>query len=146
MSYATVEAAVITAIRTHADFDSNNCIAGDSSPIKKGYERVCRVWYGSSRREEVTISLMRHIWTVRIDIFVPYRGKIQDMEATLASERQKVIDTLATYPRLNDLTGVTKAEILNGDSPEPLNPKRTSYRGQRLYLEVHEIVKPARVG
>lgn len=146
MSYATVEAAVVTVIRTHADFNSTNCIAGDSSPIKKGLERVCRVWYGSTKREPITLTLMRHIWTVRVDVFVPYRGKIQDMEATLASERQKVIDTLAKYPLLNNLEGVTKAELLNGDAPEPLSTKKTAYRGQRMYLEVHETVKPVRVG
>lgn len=145
MSYETIETAVVTAIRTHADFNTTNCVQGDSSPIKKGLERVVRVWYGSSRREEITIALMDHIWTVRIDIFVPYRGRIQDMETTMASERQKVIDTIAKYPRLNDLSGIRKAEILNGDSPEPLNTKKTAYRGQRLYLEVHETVKPVRV-
>ena len=145
MSYATVEAAVVTVIRTHADFDDTNCISGDSSPIKEGLERVVRVWYGTTRREEITCTLMRHIWTVRIDLFVPYRGKIQNMEATMAAERQKVIDTLAKYPRLNSLAGITKAELLNGDSPEPLGTKKTAYRGQRMYLEVHEVVKPARV-
>jgi hypothetical protein len=146
MSYANVEAAVVTVIRTHADFDSTNCIAGDRSPIKKGLERVCTVKYGNVRREAITITMMRHIWIVLVDIFVPYRGRIQDMETSLATERQKVIDTLAIYPHLDDLAGVTKAEILNGDAPEPLNPKKSAYRGQRLYLEVHETTKPVRVG
>lgn len=146
MSYATVEAAVVTVLRTHADFSTTNCTQGDSSPTKKGLERVVRVIYGGSRREEITIALMRHIWTVNIDLYVPYRGKIQDMEATFATERQKVIDTLAIYPRLDDLEGVTKAELLNGDRPEPLATKKAAYRGQRMYLEVHETVKPARVG
>jgi len=145
MSYATVEAAVVTVIKTHADFDDDNCIAGDDSPIKKGLERIVRVWYGGTRRNEVTIKLMEHVWTVRIDLFVPYRGDIHDMEATFATERQKVIDTLAKYPRLDSLAEVTKAELLNGDAPEPLNTKKTAYRGQRMYLEVHEVVKPARV-
>ena len=146
MSYATVETAVVTVLRTHADFDTDNCVQGDSSPIKKGLERVVKVWYGSSRREPITLTIMRHIWTVRIDVFVPYRGRIQDMETSLATERQKVIDTMAKYPLLDNLAGVSKAEILNGDAPEPLNTKKTAYRGQRLYLEVHENVKPARVG
>lgn len=146
MSYATVEAAAVTVLRTSDHFNSGNCVAGDSSTIKKGVEQAVRVWYGGSRREPITLTLMRHIWTVRIDVYVPYRGKIQDMEATLATERQEVIDTLAKYPLLNNLSGVSKAEILNGDTPEPLNTKKNAYRGQRLYLEVHETVKPARVG
>lgn len=146
MSYSTVESAVITVIRTHADFGTTNCTAGDLRPIKNGYQRFCAVKYGGSRREELTIHLIRHVWTVLIDLFVPYRGEVSDMEATFATERQKVIDTLATYPRLNDLSGVTKAEVLNGDAPEPLQTKKSAYRGQRLYLEVHETTKPVRVG
>jgi hypothetical protein len=132
MSYATVEAAAITVLKTHADYDATNCTSGDVSPIKKGLARVARIWYDSSRREPISVTLMRHIWTLRVDLYVPYRGRIQDMEATMATERQKIIDTFAIYPRLNDLAGVTIAEILNGEAPQPLESKRTSYRGQRM--------------
>ncbi len=146
MSYATVEAAALAVIKLHADYDDDNCKAGDSSPIKAGLPRVCRLLYGGVRREPVTLTLMRHIWTINVDIYVPYRGDLATLEALLATERQKVLDQLANYPLLNNCAGVTTAEITNADKPEPLAPKKTAYRGQRLYLEVKEVVKPARAG
>ncbi len=146
MSYATVEAAALAVIRLHADYDTNNATAGDTSPLKKGYERVCRLLYGGGRREQLTIKLMRHIWTVNVDVYVPYRGSIATLEANLATERDKIIEQLAKYPLLNNTAGVTSAEIINGDKPEPLAPKGVPYRGERLYLQVQETVKPARAG
>jgi len=145
MSYSTVETAVLTVIKLNAGYDDDNCKAGDSSPIKRGLPRVCRLLYGGGRREGLTITLMRHIWTVNVDIYVPYRGDLATLEASLATERQTIIDQLAQYPRLNNCAGVTSAEILNGDKPEPLAKKKTAYRGQRLYLEIKETVKSARV-
>lgn len=146
MSYATVEAAALAVIKLHADYDDNNCKAGDSSPIKSGLPRVCRLLYGGGRREPLTLTLMRHIWQINVDIYVPYRGELSTLEAALATERQTVLDQLAKYPLLNNCAGVTNAEVTNSDKPEPLAPKKTAYRGQRLYLEVKEIVKPARAG
>jgi hypothetical protein len=146
MSYSVVEAAALTVIKLHADYDDDNCKAGDSSPIKNGLPRVCRLLYGGGKREELTLTIMRHTWTINVDIYVPYRGKLDTLEAQLATERQTIIDQLAQYPRLNNCAGVISAEVLNGDKPEPLAPKKSAYRGQRLYLEVKESVKPARVG
>ena len=144
MSYATIEAAALTVIKLHGDYDDNNATAGDVSPLKKGYERVCRLLYGGGRREALTITIMRHTWVINVDIYVPYRGDIPTLEAALATERQKIIDQLAKYPLLNACAGVTSAEITNADKPEPLAPKKSPYRGQRLYLQVQEMVKPAR--
>lgn len=145
MSYAVIEAAVVTVIQLHANYDTTNCKAGDSSPIKKGYERVCRILYGGERCEQVTLQALKYTWIANIDIFVPYRGVVATLEANLAVERQTVIDQLALYPKLNACAGVVSAEITNSDKPEPLNPKHSAYRGQRLYLQVVEIVTPVRV-
>lgn len=141
MSYATIETAAVTTLRLHDDFDSTNCTAGDRRPIAKGYERAASIKYGNLRREEISVTLRRHIWILYVDLIVPYRGEISDMEVTLATERQKVVDTYMNSPRLSNCSGVTRAEIINGDHPEPLMTKKTAYRGQRLYLEVHETAK-----
>ncbi len=145
MSYATIEAAVVSVIQAHANYDTSNCKAGDVSPIKKGYSRVCRVLYGGGTREEVSLRCVQHTWTINLDVYVPYRGDIPTLEASLATERQTIIDQLALYPKLNACSGVIDAEITNGDKPEPLNTKRSAYRGQRLYLKVEELVTPSRV-
>ena len=145
MSYSTIESAAVAVLKTHADYDDTNCRAGDVSPIKEGYERVARFLYGGVREEPVTINLLRHVWTVFIDLYVPYRGQVPEFEGRLATERQKILDTFPLYPLLNATAGVTWARITNGANPEPLNPKKGAYRGQRLLLEVAEITKPARV-
>ena len=144
--YLDIENAVVEILRLHDDFNEYNCQRGGIEGIKKGAERLVRVMYDRISRQDLTIRVMEHTWTIKVDIYVPYRGRIQDMEDSLAIERQKVIDQLARYPRLNNLSGVTRAEILNGDAPEPLGRKKTAYRGQRLYLEVKQISQPGRVG
>ena len=145
MSYSTVEAAAVEVLKKHADFTADNCKAGDLSPAKKGYERVARFLYGGVRPEQLTLTLVKNIWTVNIDLYVPFRGQVAELEGRLATERQKIIDTFNLYPILNGTAGVQWARIINGATPEPLNPKKGSYRGQRLFLEVAEVTKPARV-
>lgn len=144
MSYSTVEASILAVIRTHADFDTNNVLAGSASAIKKGLARVVRVLKGGHRQEQITIASYRHIWTVNLDMYVPWKGKIDTLETDLATETQKVIDTLHQYPRLNGSAGVTRAELLNANQADPLVNRNGRYRGQRLFLEVHEIVTPTR--
>lgn len=144
MSYATIEAAAVLVIQKHADFDTTNCLAGDNKPIGSGLARVCRVLYGGYRKAPITLQVEKFTWTINLDVYVAYRGSKTTLEAALATERQKVIDKLGLYPLLDSATGVVRAEITNGDKPEPLGQKNAAYRGQRLYLEVDEYVTPAR--
>jgi len=144
MSYTTVETAILTVIRTHADFDTTNCLAGEASAIKKGLARVLRVLKGSHRQEAITIGAYKHVWSVNLDCYVPWRSDIATLEASLATETQKVIDTIEQYPSLNSATGVTNAEITNANQAEPLGSAKGGYRGQRLFLEVTEVTTPTR--
>jgi len=145
-TYLDIENAVLDILHLHDDFDEFNCQRGGLDGIKKGWNRLIRVMYARVTRKDLTLALVEHTWTIKVDIYVPWRGRIQDMEDTLAIERQKVIDLLARYPLLNATEGVYRAEILTGDAPEPLGGKKTAYRGQRLYLEVKQAVQPLRVG
>ena len=144
--YLDIEKAVVSVLHTHNDFSDTNCQRGDLEGLKKGWDRHIRVMYARISRRPLTATMMEHVWTVKVDVLVPYRGRIQDMEDSLAQERQKVIDTLAKYPKLDNLAGVYRAEIMNGDAPEPLGSRKTAYRGQRLYLEIHQAAEPARAG
>ena len=146
MSYALIEAAVITVLAIHGDFDTDNVKAGDSLMIGKGYERAVRVSNGGHTDKGLTLALVERTWTIFLDLYVPYRGALADLNTRLNTERQKVIDQMALYPRLNNLAGVRVATLDQSIPPEPLNPKHTVYRGQRNRLIVIEIVKPARAG
>lgn len=144
MSYATVEAAVSAVIQKHADFDSDNVSQGDASPIRNGLERVVRILYGGHRREEITIRSILDTWTTNIDLYVPWRGNLADLETQFHTEFQKIVDTIEAWPNLDACSGVIASALVNASSPEPLKVQETSYRAQRLILETKEVVTPTR--
>lgn len=144
MSSVTVEAAALTVLRIDTDYTTANSAAGDMGKISKGLARVVNIKYAYPRREPLTLTTMRHIHTVYIDSYVPYAGRLSTLHAALNAERDKIVTIFAKYPRLNATSGVYRAEIINGDYPEPLSVTKGAYRGQRFYLEVEELVKPAR--
>lgn len=146
MSYESIETSLLAVIRTHTDFNTSNVQAGEASAMKKGLARTVRVLKGPHTQNPVTIQLYRHVWTIYIDLYVPWKGKMATLETDLYTEGQKIIDTLHKYPRLNGSAGVTSAELLNAGQPEALAGDRKSrYRGQRYTLEVVEVVEPERL-
>ncbi len=145
MSYSTIETSLLAVIRKHADFDTTNVQAGEASAMKKGLERTVRILKGSHRQIPVTVMAYRHIWTINIDLYVPWRGDMAALEAALYTEGQKIIDTLHAWPYLDGSAGITSAELLNAGQPEALaGDKKGVYRGQRYILEAIEIVSPTR--
>ena len=144
MSYATIEAAVVTVIIKHADFSTTNCKARDIRPLSEGLERVCLVSYGSQAREELSIRSEKYIWTLNIDVFAPWRGEDNVLQAAINTEMQKVIDTLEAWPKLAATSGVLDSNFTNINKAEPLAEKMGSYRGQRLFFNVQEEVTPTR--
>ena len=123
MSYATIEAAVVTVIIKHADFSTTNCKARDIRPLSDGLERVCLVSYGNQAREEMTLRSELYIWTLNIDVFVPWRGEDSVLQASLNTEMQKVIDTLEAWPKLDAANGVLDSNITNINKAELLAEK-----------------------
>ena len=144
MSYATIETSLLATLRTHADFDSTNVLAGDASAIKRGVARAVRVLKRGHGQEKISLMLYKHVWGIAIDLWVPWKGSIAALETLLYTEGQKIIDTLHQYPYLNASAGVTEAEVTNADAPEPLGERKGRYRGQRYVLTVTEIVQPTR--
>lgn len=146
MSYATIEAAILTVIKTHADFDGNNCKAGNLDPIGKGKPRAVNVRYQQHSEMELSLRTIEKTWVVNIDVYVPWKGQREEYASRITAEMQKVVDTIALYPKLGDTSGVIDAKLTVGNLPGPLEEKRGRYRGQRLVLTVREAVTPARVG
>lgn len=144
MSYTTVETATVNVIRKHADFDADHCKAADGKMFGKGLARFCLVSYNSDRTQELTIKVELRIWLLNIDVFVPWRGDLAELEQRVDAEVQKVKDMLAKYPRLDAASGVTKAILATGNPKDVLQVAKGSYRGKRSILEVQEAVDPAR--
>ena len=145
MSQATIEAGIITTITQHADFDSDNTKLYDRRPMGKGKARVVVVSYNSHRKEQITLRMERRIWTYSVDVMVPWRGDLVELDTRVGVETQKVIDTLAKYPKLNGLSGIQRTDVLMTNTPDLIQEKKGGYRGRRHFIEVREIVDPGRV-
>lgn len=144
MSYAVIEAAIATSIKGHADFDADNVSRGDFRVLSAGPDRAVILTFSAHRQEEVGIQIIKHTWTTNIDVLVPYRGELPELQTRLATEAQKVLDTLNADPRLGGASDVTKSIVINAGSPEPISAQKAPYRGHRYLIETTEILKPVR--
>ena len=145
MGQATIEAGIISTITQHADFDTDNTKLYDRRPMGKGKARVVVVSYNSHRKEQITLKIERRIWTYNVDVMVPWRGDMTKLDTRVGTETQKVIDTLAAYPKLNAVAGVQRTDVTLTNTPDLIQEKKGGYRGRRHFLEVREIVDPGRL-
>ncbi len=145
MSQATIEAGILTTIRTHADFDTTNAVIYDRKPLGKGLARLVIVSYSTHSEEPITIRLKRRTWDFNVDVLVPWRGDLAELDGRIVTETQKIVDTLAKYPRLSATAGVQRADLILSNTPDLLADKKGVYRGRRHTLEVLEVVDPGAV-
>lgn len=139
MSYATIEAAALAILRKHGDFDANNTSLADFRLVGIGKARVAILRFGSHAEEDITLQWIKHTWQTFIDLYVPWRGQMDDWETQIQTERQKVIDTFMAWPRLDSATGVTGSKIFASEK-EDVSDIHKTYRGTRLTLTTVETV------
>jgi hypothetical protein len=144
MSQTVIEAAIASVIQKHADFDTTNTKTNDRRPLGKGLARVVYITYGTHREEELTIRYTNRIWTFFIDVLVPWKGEMYELLDRVAVETQKVVDTLAAWPKLDGTSGVTRAILSLSNTPDVMQTAKGRYRGRRHFLEVREAVTAAR--
>ncbi len=144
MSQAVIEAAIVATIKLHADFNDTNCYLYDRRALGKGLARLVVVSYAQMRRESITLQIERRIWTYNVDVLVPWRGELEELDIRVGTETQKVIDTLAEYPRLNGTAGIHRTEMSLAALPDVLSYRKGVYRGRRHTLDVMEIYQPTR--
>jgi hypothetical protein len=144
MSQATVEAGIVATIKLHADFDDTNCYLYDRRALGKGLARLVIVSYSTHRREPLTLQVDRRIWTFFVDVMVPWRGQLTELDTRVGTETQKVIDTLAKYPRLNGTANIQRTDLTLSAFPDVISEKRGTYRGRRHTLDVLEVYNPGR--
>ena len=148
MAYSTIEAAAVAVLAKHADYASSgasqNVSRGDYRILKKGIARVAIFTYGGLTTEDFTLLRVKHLWTINIDLLVMWPRDAATFEANLATERQKIIDTFLTWPALDATSGVLNALIRSGQEPDSIEAMKGALRGQRLLLDVKEIVDPNR--
>jgi hypothetical protein len=144
MSQAVIEAGIIATIKLHADFDDTNCFIYDKRALGKGLARLVIVTYAQMRREPVSLKIERRIWTYNVDVLVPWRGELSELDTRVGTETQKVIDILAKYPRLNGAANVQRTDMTLSSIPDVVSHRKGVYRGRRHALDVREIFDPQR--
>ena len=145
MSQATIEAGIVATLITHADFSADNTKLYDRRPLGKGLARVVIVSYNQHRTEQLTLSMERWIWTYNIDVMVPWRGELTELDTRVGTETQKVVDTLAKYPKLGAVAGIQRTDLTLSNTPDLIQESKGGYRGRRHFLEIIEIVDPERI-
>ncbi len=143
MSYEVVEAAILTTLRLNASYNTANSARGDWRQLGKPADRMVTLSFGGFERKEISLKLEQHIWLTHWDLYVPWKGDVAAYATLWTAERQRVIDHMATKPRLGGAAGVTRAGFLAGDEPEPLPPAGV-WAGNRLVFETRETVDPGR--
>ena len=148
MSYATIEAAAVAVLAKHADFASSsasqNISQGDYRILGRGQTRCAIFTYGGVTSEDFTLTMVRHLWVINIDLLVRWPGEPDTWEANLATERQKVVDQFLAWPALDATSGVLRAQIRTGIAHDDIEASKAPFRGQRLLLDVKEIDDPSR--
>jgi len=144
MGQRTIEDAIVAVIKLHADFDDTNCYAYDKRALGKGLARLVVVSYAQHRREPLTLQMDRRIWSFNIDVLVPWRGQLTELDIRVGTETQKVIDILAKYPRLNALANIQRTDLTLSSLPDVITERKGTYRGRRHTLDVLEIYNPQR--
>lgn len=144
MTQAVIEAGIIATIKLHADFDDTNCFIYDKRALGKGLARLVIVTYAQMRREPVSLKIERRIWTYNVDVLVPWRGELSELDTRVGTETQKVIDILAKYPRLNGVANVQRTDMALSSIPDVVSHRKGVYRGRRHTLDVREIFDPVR--
>jgi len=144
MSQRVIEDAIAATIKLHTDFDDTNCFVYDKRALGKGLDRLVIVSYNQVRRESITLQLERRIWLLNVDVLVPWRGELTELDIRVGTETQKVIDILAKYPRLNGTANVQRTNMTNSATPDVISHRKGTYRGRRHSLDVLEIYDPQR--
>ena len=144
MSQSVIEAAIVAVIKLHADFDDTNCYLYDRRALGKGLARLVVVTYNQLRRESISLQMERRVWTYNVDVLVPWRGELYELDTRVGTETQKVIDILAKYPRLNGTANVQRTDMTLSAIPDVISHRKGVYRGRRHTLDVLEIYDPQR--
>lgn len=118
MSYATGEAAILTIIRAHANYDSDNTSRQDWKPLDSGkaaYYAILRPGAGENAQLSPT-SFLRQ-WVTVVEVWQRY---IDDTKpASLQARFDELVRQIEQYPTLDGASGVIDASVTGwGDMEE----------------------------
>ena len=142
MSYDVAEAGFITTLRILANYTKGNSSQGDYRILGKGVKRAVIVNPGAIRGREVTAAprRVRTLWTINIELYVPFKGEISTTAKAIRVDRQEIIDHIDKYPTLDSTANVINAFITSGREPEIWKGGSRNWWRQVMTCEVEERV------
>lgn len=123
MTYATVQTAVATLVKTVTGFSSANVTEGDYRIFTKGLRKGAVLRRGPSASQRIAITAggqypVRSNYVVNIEVYVPYKSSASATRSTLLAASEAILATLRTYPDLDGTAGVKWCGP--GDMTEPV--------------------------
>lgn len=114
MAYSTGEAAILTLIRTLADYDADNTSRADWRILGQGASNKYIVlrpgaWEGS----QLAITTRARTWSTVVECWLRYVDNTKPL--SLQTEVETVMALLERYPTLNGASGVVRATVTGGD-------------------------------
>ena len=145
MAYTVAENGLLTLIRDISGYDTSNTSIGDWRILASGIKKavilnpgsvIQRDLHGAPRR-------VRTLWVVHIELWIPFRTDLSQINSDIRTERQNILDKIDQYPTLNGSANMINAMITSHDEPNIFDPMRgegNRYWSQAFNCEVEERV------
>lgn len=139
MAYDTIETGLLTVIRLHADWSSANTSKGDYKVLGVGNSQAIVLQPGRIRTRSVSAAprVIRTPWIINLELYLHFRGEIDEVFARCRTVRQTLIDHVDKYPTLNSTTGCINALITGGGEPDVIGAEGQWWR-QLLTVDIED--------
>ena len=139
MSYDSVETGLRDVIVLHDDFTTNNTVKGDYRILGKGLSRAIVLTPGPfTKSVSAAPRRIAWVWTVNMELFIPFRGELSIIANSLRTIRQDVMDQIDQYPLLNSTSGVIDAWVEGGSEPDIWQGENKKRWVQRMRVVIKE--------
>lgn len=132
MSDATIQAAIQTLIRAHANFANADVSLGDTRILTTGTPPVAVILPGPNAARRIgDWAQVNYTWTHYVEVWDRFGP---DDYSNIVTARQNVVDQLNAYPTLNGTSGVTLSTVTDSSAPIFLWQKGQSRDTQPLFV------------
>jgi len=137
MSYAAVEAGLLSRLQSIQGFRADAVVHGNWQLLSRGSNPAIVLTYGGFIAEDVMQPGVRQItWTIMCNLCVRYQTDAQ-VHSEAMTYRQRIMERVQAYPTLNRVTGVLQASVMAGAPVNPAHPQfdPLPFGGHKYYIE-----------
>lgn len=140
MSYATIESALDTIVKTVSGYSASNVTKNDDRVLATGQNKAIILRPGAFSRENLPPGIVNTNWQIVLELYIPYRGEVVNFADTIRTERQAIIDKIDTKPTLGKTAGVLLSFVESGEEPELWQIGTNYFWRQIMRVTVRETV------